>query len=232
MAQFPAGSPRRLGSRPPRRPTDWRFSCEPQRLRGPTEAPKFNARLYQRSIEPRCGSSAATASIESVVNPKPSRPRQPCWQRTSTFSVASTSRIQARRPAAHSSPWIPSLEAVRDYPLRLRVNQSSIGASKAIASFGSRRGHILVIGSLTAARTKHLHGCFPSNAFPREEPRVRVARRRGCEPRFQQLPDACAVFFGSYFSSAFHIASTIAAMRRAIVSFARFGLVPFSKSPS
>jgi hypothetical protein len=31
----------RIGSR--RRPTDWRFSCEPQRLRGPTEAPKFQS---------------------------------------------------------------------------------------------------------------------------------------------------------------------------------------------
>jgi hypothetical protein len=46
---------------PVRRLTDWPLSCEPQRLRGSIEATMFDARLYQRSIGMRCGSSAAAA---------------------------------------------------------------------------------------------------------------------------------------------------------------------------
>ena len=35
------------------------LSCEPQCLRGSTEAPTFDARRYHGAIEARCGSSAA-----------------------------------------------------------------------------------------------------------------------------------------------------------------------------
>ncbi len=37
-----AGREKGFGRRTPRRLTNWRFSCEPQRLRGPAEAPKFH----------------------------------------------------------------------------------------------------------------------------------------------------------------------------------------------
>jgi hypothetical protein len=40
-------------------PSDRRSSCEPQRLRGPFEAPGFDAKPYHGPIEGRCGSSAA-----------------------------------------------------------------------------------------------------------------------------------------------------------------------------
>jgi hypothetical protein len=40
-------------------PNGLALSCEPQRLRGPTEAPTFDARRYHGSIGTCCGSSAA-----------------------------------------------------------------------------------------------------------------------------------------------------------------------------
>ena len=111
------------------------------------------------------------------------------------------------------------------------MNHASIGAFAAIASFGPVRGHILVIGSSASTEITRLHGCFPSTFSPEEELELAARCVLARERRPQQL---CGppIFSGSYFSFVFHIANTIAAICRAIVSFARFGFVPPANSAS
>jgi hypothetical protein len=48
------------------------------------------------------------------------------------------------------------------------ADHSSIRASKAIASFGPARGHILIVGPPATAGTKSSVGCFPSTLCPPE----------------------------------------------------------------
>lgn len=80
-------------------------------------------------------------------------------------------------------------------------------------------------------RGQALLGCFPSIPFGQSKagsasqgPTAPETRRQAAVP----VPTSS----GLYGSSFFHIASTIAAIFRAMVSLARFGFVPFARSRS
>ncbi len=178
----------------------------------------------------------SAASMESDVKGRPPRYARRSWHRTSRccssgvgygFSVAG---IAGRRAP---------LVVKRCRFSVLRLNQASIWALRAISSFGSVRGHSLMVGppersavgSGTGFGGQPRFGYSPSNLKTSE---IVPSDRRARESRETSAPSSARrsgdQLLGLYLSFFFHMASTAAASLRAMVSRARLGRVPFSRS--
>ena len=123
------------------------------------------------------------ASIESDVKPKPFLSAHRCLTENATAFSASA-------PLKDSLPFVlsgSSLSTVKH--LLIYLNHTSIWTFRAIASSGSVRGHILVIGTLVDNEDHAISRMLPLNPLP----------RRSCEPQSREgsasshEPSACCL---------------------------------------
>ena len=106
-----------------------------------------------------------------------------------------------------------------------RVNHASIGAFAAIASFDPWEGAYPCYRIFGQSPDHTLARMLPLDPLPEEELEL-MARYVLPRERGRQRLWGSVIFSGSYFSFVFHIANTIEAIWRAMVSFAKFGFVP------
>ena len=193
------------------------------------EPPRGTLTDTRDPLRQRVRPSASAASIESVVNPISSPFARACRRRTSSSLCLDPSRQRSLLrlslgPTSHQPSSVPGITPWSEPGFHL-----GLVGHRFVRSL---EGAYPLLWDLQLP----LGPCAGTDASPRPFSPGRLAdtqSRSVTSPRFgPQLPDRPWTRSILYLSWDFHIAKTIAAICRAIVSFARLGRVPACRSAS